>query len=70
VDYSVFLLDIMVPNQDGSDKEFRVLRTFDQQALYNTMYGIGYGKGKHPIPNVIEAAAFGIWRACAEARQW
>jgi hypothetical protein len=21
------------------------------------MYGIGYGKGKHPIPNVIDAAA-------------
>jgi hypothetical protein len=59
VDYSVFLLDIMVPYlKDGStDRSFRVLRTFDQKGLYNTMYGIGYGKGKHPIPNVIDAAA-------------
>lgn len=24
---------------------------------YHTIYGIGYGKGKHPIPNVIEAGA-------------
>jgi hypothetical protein len=34
-----------------------VLRTFDQKGLCNTIYGVGYGKGKHPIPNVIDAAA-------------
>lgn len=54
VDYSVFVLDVEL--QQPNDK-FRVLHTFDQKGLYNTIYGIGYGKGKHPIPNVIEAAA-------------
>jgi hypothetical protein len=34
-----------------------VLRTFDQKGLCNTIYGVGYGKDKHPIPNVIDAAA-------------
>jgi hypothetical protein len=59
VDYSVFFLDIVVPDKkDGStEASYKVLRTFDQKGLYNTMYGIGYGKGKHPIPNVIDAAA-------------
>src|SRR6266436_1551014 len=61
VDYSVFYLDILVPyTKEGStEASYRVLRTFDQKGLYNTMYGIGYGKGKHPIPNVIDAA--GKW---------
>jgi hypothetical protein len=54
VDYSVFILDIEMPQPDGS---FRVLRTLDQKGLYNTIYGVGYGKGKHPITNVIDAAA-------------
>ena len=54
VDYSVFILDIEREQPDGS---FKVLRTFDQKGLYHTIYGIGYGKGKHPIPNVIEAGA-------------
>lgn len=54
VDYSVFILDVELPGADGNS---RVLRTFDQKALFHTIYGIGYGKGKHPIPNVIEAAA-------------
>jgi hypothetical protein len=54
VDYSVFMLDIEVPQADGT---FKIVHTFDQKGLYHTIYGIGYGKGKHPIPNVIEAAA-------------
>ncbi len=54
VDYSVFILDIEKQQPDGS---FKVLRTFDQKGLYHTIYGIGYGKGKHPIPNVIEVGA-------------
>ena len=54
VDYSVFLLDIERQQPDGS---FRILRTLDQKGLYNTIYGIGYGKGKHPISNVIDAGA-------------
>jgi hypothetical protein len=59
VDYSVFILNIMVPHEkEGStDRSFTVLHTFDQKGLYNTMYGIGYGKGKNPIINVIDAAA-------------
>ena len=54
VDYSVFILDIESPQPDGS---FKVIRTLDQKGLYRTIYGIGYGKGKHPIPNVIDAGA-------------
>jgi hypothetical protein len=54
VDYSVFILDIEMQQPDGS---FRIVRTLDQKGLYNTMYGIGYGKGKHPITNVIDAGA-------------
>jgi hypothetical protein len=55
VDYSVFILDIEQPQADG--KTFKVLHTLDQKGLYHTIYGIGYGKGKHPIPNLIEAGA-------------
>jgi hypothetical protein len=54
VDYSVFILNIMVPHQ-GSEPT--TLHTFDQKGLYNKIYGIGYGKGKNPIVNVIDAAA-------------
>lgn len=54
VDYSVFLLDIETQQPDGS---FRIVRTLDQKGLYHTIYGIGYGKGKHPIANVIDAGA-------------
>jgi hypothetical protein len=59
VDYSVFILNIMVPHsKEGStERTFTILRTFDQKGLYHTMYGIGYGKGKNPIVNVIDAAA-------------
>ena len=54
VDYSVFILDIEAPQPDGT---YKIVHTFDQKGLYNTIYGIGYGKGKHPIPAVIEAGA-------------
>lgn len=54
VDYSVFILDIEMPQPDGS---FKIVRSLDQKGLYNTIYGVGYGKGKHPITNVIDAAA-------------
>lgn len=54
VDYSVFILDIEAQQPDGS---YRIVRTLDQKGLYHTMYGIGYGKGKHPITNVIDAGA-------------
>jgi hypothetical protein len=54
VDYSVFILDIETRQPDGA---YRILRTLDQKGLYNTMYGIGYGTGKHPITNVIDAGA-------------
>lgn len=54
VDYSVFILDIELPMPED---KFKVLHTVDQKGLYNTIYGIGYGKGKHPIPNAIDAAA-------------
>ena len=54
VDYSVFILDIEKQQADGT---YRILRTLDQKGLYNTIYGIGYGKGKHPIPNLLDAGA-------------
>jgi hypothetical protein len=54
VDYSVFILDIEAEQTNGS---YKILRTLDQKGLYHTMYGIGYGKGKHPITNVIDAGA-------------
>lgn len=59
VDYSVFILNIMVPRtKEGStERTFTTLHTFDQKGLYNTIYGIGYGKGKNPIINVIDEAA-------------
>jgi len=59
VDYSVFILNIMAPHlKEGStEKTFTILRTFDQKGLYHKIYGIGYGKGKNPIVNVIDAAA-------------
>ena len=54
VDYSVFILDIEKQKPDGS---FQIVRTLDQKGLYNTIYGIGFGKGKHPIASVIDAGA-------------
>jgi hypothetical protein len=54
VDYSVFILNVMVPHSDSAPT---ILRTFDQKGLYTTYYGIGFGKGKHPILTVIDAAA-------------
>lgn len=54
VDYSVFILDIEAEQPDGS---FKIVRTLDQKGLYNTIYGIGYGKGKHPVVNLIDAGA-------------
>jgi hypothetical protein len=59
VDYSVFILNIMVPHtKEGStERTFTTLHTFDQKSLHNTIYGIGYGKGKNPIVNVIDEAA-------------
>src|ERR1700686_736356 len=49
VDYSVFILNIMVPHQGSAPT---TLHTFDQKGLYNKIYGFGYGKGKNPIVNV------------------
>jgi hypothetical protein len=59
VDYSVFLLNIIVPHaKEGStERTFTTLHTFDQKGLYHTIYGIGYGKGKNPIVSVIDQAA-------------
>ena len=59
VDYQIFFLDIMVPHtKEGSaERTFTRLHTFDQKSLHNTMYGIGYGKGKKPIISVIDTAA-------------
>jgi len=59
VDYDVFILDIMIPHQsEGStERTYTRLHAFAQSGLYNTIYGIGFGKGKNPIVNVIDTAA-------------
>ena len=60
VDYRVFILDIMVRHftlESPPKVTFTTLHTFDQEGLYNTLYGIGYGKGKKPIINLIDVAA-------------
>ena len=43
--------------EGSTEKTFTTLHTFDQKGLYRTLYGIGYGKGKHPVLNVIDVAA-------------
>jgi hypothetical protein len=59
VDCSVFILNVLVPHlKEGStERTFTTLHTLDQKGLYNTIYGIGCGKGKHPLVNAIDAAA-------------
>jgi hypothetical protein len=59
VDYSDYILNIMVPHlADGAtERTYSTLWTLDQKGLYRTIYGIGYGKGKNPIVNVVDAAA-------------
>jgi hypothetical protein len=57
VDYNVFILNILKPRKDASGQTaYTTIHTFDQKGLYKTMYGVGYGKGKHPLANVIDAA--------------
>jgi hypothetical protein len=57
VDYSVFLLNILRPHNEAGKTTYTTVHTLEQKGLYNTMYGIGYGKGKHPLPNVVIDAA-------------
>jgi hypothetical protein len=59
VDYSVYLLNIIVPHvtEGSTERTYTTLWTFEQKGLYHTIYGIGYGKGKNPIVNVVDAAA-------------
>jgi hypothetical protein len=59
VDYSVFTLNILIPHlaAGSTDWTYTTLHTFEQKGLYTTFYGIGFGKGKNPIVNVIDAAA-------------
>ena len=39
---------------------FTTLHTFDQEGLYNTLYGIGYGKG--PVECTESRAGGSLWR--------
>jgi hypothetical protein len=59
VDYTVFILNIMTPHtkEGTTERTFTVVHTLDQKGLYHTIYGIGYGKGKNPIVNIVDAAA-------------
>jgi len=38
--------------------------------MYNTIYGIGYGKGKNPIVNVVDAAAKWLMKTIWASRAW
>jgi hypothetical protein len=57
VDYSVFLLNILRPHTEDGKTTYATVHTLEQKGLYNTMYGMGYGKGKHPLQNVVIDAA-------------
>ena len=57
VNYSVFYLDLMAQHTVDGKRQFTKIHTFEQPGLYHTLYGIGYGKGKNPIVNVIDEAA-------------
>ncbi len=53
VKYSAFTLTIVRKKQDC---HYEPVRRFKIDGLYNTFYGFGYGKGKHPVVNVMEDA--------------
>jgi len=53
VNYNSFTLT--VERKEGAEK-FEPLRRFRVDGLYNTAYGFSWGKGKHPIANVMEDA--------------
>ena len=55
VKYGVFTLSVEIAQADG---KWKVLRRFQQEGLYTTLYGIPLGgKGHHPAHTVIEEAA-------------
>lgn len=53
VNYSKFTLTV---ERRADNATFEPLRRFGVDGLYNTAYGFSWGKGKHPIQNVMEDA--------------
>jgi hypothetical protein len=53
VNYNVFTLTVERKKTDG---HFEPLRRFQIPGLYRTVYFIPFGKGRHPLTNVIEDA--------------
>lgn len=53
VQYGVFTLTIVRKKRDG---HFEPVRRFKVDGLYHWAYGISWGKGKHPVVNVMEDA--------------
>jgi hypothetical protein len=53
VEYNSFTLTV---ERKAPDAAFEALRRFRVDGLYNTAYGFSWGKGKHPIQNVMEDA--------------
>jgi hypothetical protein len=53
VNYNVFTLTVERKKADG---HFEPLRRFQMPGLYRTVYFIPFGKGRHPLTNVMEDA--------------
>ncbi|HUK23066.1 MAG TPA: hypothetical protein VLV49_00700 [Terriglobales bacterium] len=53
VNYNSFTLTVERKTKDG---HFEPLRHFKVDGLYRSLYGLSWGKGKHPIANVMEDA--------------
>ena len=51
--YGIFTLTVMQKKQDEHPVP---LRRFALDGLYRCAYGLCWGKGKHPVPNVMEEA--------------
>lgn len=51
--YGVFTLTVVRKSNDG---HFQPVRRFKVDGLYHMAYGISWGKGKHPVVNVMEDA--------------
>lgn len=58
VDYNSFTLTVerLVVDRKTGERRYMALRRFRVDGLYHVVYGFSWGKGKHPITNVMEEA--------------
>ncbi|MGH9609828.1 MAG: hypothetical protein ACRD34_09160, partial [Bryobacteraceae bacterium] len=58
--YGIFTGTLMEPRNTptwagaAAGNNPRVLHVFQQRGIYNTVYGFGWGKGKHPVRTLVE----------------